>query len=449
MVPLTSGRGPVRRWIYFASPFLSFLVAGYLFLSHYPLYHRGKGPLRPLTTPSSPSGEIERPRIIAGLEDVHVVFKTGATEALAKVPVHFNTTLRYVPHFTLFSDYEEDIAGFHVYDVLRSVDAAIRNKHPDFELYRRLRDKGRETLSTLNTNSSNDVSTPAGKPNNPGWILDKWKFLPMMHETLGFRGNAKWYVFMEADTYILWENLVAWLENFDSSKPHFLGHQMQIGDIIFAHGGSGFVLSRAALERVVEYHSSRVKEWDTLTDDHWAGDAILGKALKDAGVNLLWSWPMLQGSTPWDFDHFSPGYQKLPWCYPPIAYHHMGSEDIRELWEFEERWSKKNGNLTLIHYRDVFQELTQPRFNATEEAWDNGSLDVAAGVETATECERHCAKDLECLQYSFGSKECRTSKVVRWGSRKPGVISGWMSERINETAAKLGDCEQTHWIRPE
>ncbi|EFQ98313.1 hypothetical protein MGYG_01346 [Nannizzia gypsea CBS 118893] len=446
MVPLKSGRRPLRRWIYLASPFLSFLVAGYLFLSNYPLYHKDNGALN---IPSSPAEEIERPRIIAGLEDVHVVLKTGATEALAKVPVHFNTTLRYVPHFTLFSDYEEDIAGFHVYDVLRSVDVAIKNKHPEFELYRRLRATGRETLSKLNTDPSNDVSTPAGKPKNPGWILDKWKFLPMMHETLRFRDDAKWYVFMEADTYIIWKNLVTWLENFDSSKPYYLGNQMQIGDTIFAHGGSGFVLSHAALKRVVEYHSSLVKEWDTLTAEHWAGDEILGKALNNAGVGLLWSWPMLQGSTPWNFDPFSSSYNKLPWCYPPIAYHHMGSEDIRELWEFEERWFKENGNSALLRHRDVFQKLTQPRFNTTGEDWDNDSLDIAAGVETATECERHCAKDLECLQYSFGGKVCRTSKVVQWGSRKPGMVSGWMSDKIDKAAAKLGACKQTDWIRPE
>lgn len=35
---------------------------------------------------------------------------------------------------------------------------------------------------------------------------------------------------------------------------------MQIGDVIFAHGGSGFVLSRPALRRIVAYHSARVAE---------------------------------------------------------------------------------------------------------------------------------------------------------------------------------------------
>lgn len=41
----------------------------------------------------------------------------------------------------------------------------------------------------------------------------------------------------------------------------------------------------------------------------------------EAGVPLLWSWPMLQGSTAWTFKHFPTMYiDKRPWCCPHIAY---------------------------------------------------------------------------------------------------------------------------------
>ena len=43
--------------------------------------------------------------------DILVVLRTGATESLEKVPVHFRTTLRCVPHFVIHSDLDEEIEG--------------------------------------------------------------------------------------------------------------------------------------------------------------------------------------------------------------------------------------------------------------------------------------------------------------------------------------------------
>lgn len=99
-------------------------------------------------------------------------------------------------------------------------------------------------------------------------------------------------------------------------------------------------------------------------------------------------------------------------------------------------------------YRDVFQKLMQPRFSQNEQDWGNESLDVVEGVGSVTDCETQCALDAECLQFSYEPGVCRTSTKARRGSRKPGVISGWMAERINQTVAQLGSCNRIDWIRP-
>ncbi|KAK2745317.1 hypothetical protein FQN55_006221 [Onygenales sp. PD_40] len=442
--------GQRRRWIYLVSLVFSVLAGCYLFWRTQSFtYYQGGKPNTPLNIPSTLPKTFTCPSI-PGLDDIHVILKTGATEALGKLPVHANTTLQCIPHYTIFSDYEEDISGLHVHDVLRGVDDKIKNTHPDFKLYTALRDSGRPALSTFDITANDDKSTPSGKPNNPGWLLDKWKFLPMMHETLKTRPSAKWYIFMEADTYIIWPNLLRWLATFNPNEPYYLGNQMQIGEVLFAHGGSGFVLSHAALTRVAEYHAPRVKEWDAFTDHHWAGDCVLGKALKDAGVGLLWSWPMMQGSTPWAFDHLSPKYGGVkPWCYPVVAYHHVTPDDIRGLWDFEQGWRDENGDKLLLH-SDVFRNLIQPRFNELEQDWDNGATDlVEEKVNSAADCAARCADDAECLQYSYEPGKCRTSKTARGGSgSKPGIISGWMAERINQTMTQLGSCERIDWIHP-
>ncbi|GAB1214131.1 hypothetical protein ATERTT37_003291 [Aspergillus terreus] len=382
----------------------------------------------------------------SGFKNIHVVLKTGATEAIPKLLIHFNTTLRCVQNYTIFSDYEDEISGVPIHDVLQGVDERIKSTHPDFKLYTHLRQSGKEALSTWDLHHE-DPSTPSGKPSNSGWILDKWKFLPMMHETLKARDDAAWYFFMETDTYVQWANLLNWLMRFNPDEPFYLGNQMQIGDVIFAHGGSGFVLSQPALKRVVDYHSTRVAEWDTYTDHHWAGDCVLGKALQDAGVGLLWSWPMMQGSNPWFFDYLSPAFGKTPWCYPPVTYHHMTPEGVQAMWDFEQMQSRQDREANVL-YRDVFQTLIQPRLSQNEPDWDNESPDVTEGVASVADCQAQCALDAECLQYSYELGRCLTSKLVRRGSHKPGVISGWMAERINQVVAELGPCQDINWIHP-
>ncbi|PGH08962.1 hypothetical protein GX51_01019 [Blastomyces parvus] len=441
---------PSRRRIYLLTLVFSLLGGSYLFSrTHGSAHYQGLK----LSTPffalfSSPPEDTQCPSI-PGLNDIHVVLKTGATEAQTKLPIHSTTTLQCIPHFTIFSDYEEEISGLHVYDVLRGVDDRIKSTNPDFELYTSLRDSGREAVSRWNV-IDND-STPRGKPNNPAWVLDKWKFLPMMHETLKARENASWYVFMEADTYIVWPNLLAWLRQFDANEPYFLGSAAMFGGFPFAHGGSGYILSHAALERVTEFHSTRVKEWDELTAQEWAGDYVLAKLLNDAGVGLHWSRPMLQGTTPWNFDYISSREGKLPWCYPPVTYHHMTPDDIRAFWDFERNWhrenEKKNGNTFLLH-RDVFQQLIKPWLNKVQQDWDNESTDIIKEVQNEKDCAARCVDDVECFQYSYEPGNCRTSKVAKGGVRKAGFVSGWMIERINQAVMRLGSCEEMEWIRP-
>ena len=47
-----------------------------------------------------------------------------------------------------------------------------------------------------------EVPNMSGKSENPGWKLDKWKFLPMINRTLQMRSDKHWYVFAEADTFV-------------------------------------------------------------------------------------------------------------------------------------------------------------------------------------------------------------------------------------------------------
>lgn len=120
----------------------------------------------------------------------------------------------------------------------------------------------------------------------------------MINATVAMYPDMKWYVFVEPDTYLVWSNLLKWLSGLDSTKPYYFGSEVQIGDDIFAHGGSAFVLSKPAMEMGASRYRQHSRDlWD-FTANHWAGDCVLGRVLHDAGVELTWSWPMFQGGNP-------------------------------------------------------------------------------------------------------------------------------------------------------
>ena len=64
--------------------------------------------------------------------------------------------------------------------------------------------------------------------------------------------NAKWYVLLDDDTFVIKASLLAVLGRLDPSEPHYLGNA--VGDFRgrFGHGGSGILISGAAMSQLFE-----------------------------------------------------------------------------------------------------------------------------------------------------------------------------------------------------
>ncbi|KAI1179540.1 hypothetical protein F4777DRAFT_435277 [Nemania sp. FL0916] len=390
---------------------------------------------------------------LEGLDDIFVTLRTGTTEAPKKLPAHYTTTLRCVPHYELYSDFEEVIEGKRVYDVLDEVNPDIVSTHADFVYYNRLRGKGRDAFtaeemaqwaSAKNTNSGRD---------SPGWRLDKWKFLPLADKALRIRPQAKWFVFMESDTYVLWKPLLAWLEHFDASKPWYLGQQMQIGDVIFAYGGAGFAISQPALQKVVEHRNKNLKFYDDFTAGHWAGDCVLGKALADVGVPLHWAYPTLssEGPAETDFESIFSGPEKQPWCYYAASYHHLPPSEYRTFYSFEQDWYQSN--TTLLRHKDVFRNYILPQLSTERDDWDNQSDKEDATASSFDACRNVCKNDPSCMQFSVSGYTCKTSSTLRLGHKPLAaerVKSGWMVDRFDAFSRRMDStCTKgKDWILP-
>jgi hypothetical protein len=395
-------------------------------------------------------------------KDILLVLRTGATESLQKLPIHFETTLQCIPNHVIYSDYSETIQGHRIHDVLDSVSSDIKATAPEFALYKTLQKSGRAGIQS----SKHHGSGPKGSLDNPAWKLDKFKFLPMVDRALKHQPKAKWFVFIEADTYLMWTNLLAYLSKLDDATELYIGKHMYIGSNLFAHGGSGFILSSPAAHKVVAHWRKYIAEYESYTVGQWAGDMVLGKVLKDVGIRLHSAFPHFQGDAVWalDYNSSSPeedGFRRL-WCYAPITYHHMSPGDIRNQWAIEQDWRRKGGEVIL--HRDVFRTFVWPRLTDRLDHWDNLSMRQEDGnVTSVEECQDVCKARKSCLQYRYTNGKCFTSDQIRlgedaskgcveysaaagkcirwneWVELDVNIQSGWIMERIPRYIAEMDD----------
>lgn len=425
------------------------------------------GDARPKLVQSFPSAHLLC-RGLPGANETLIIFRTSSTELEDRFAIHLNTSIRCMPNYLIFSDHEEHFHQERILDALADVDPEISQYNPDFELYRRLRHSGRAALDTAELAGPPDrFANLRGKQDIPGWKLDKWKFLPMVNRTLFKRPNMKWYVFIESDSFLMWSMLLQYLEKLDPAKPVYAGSQTYISNVLFAHGGSGFIVSQPALRMVVDHYTANKAAIESFTDEHWAGDCVLGKAFTDSGVPFTNVWPALQSDYPAQIPYSGVHVSSVSnetsrlWCYPTISYHHMSPVMISNLWHLEQQWLSrtvlvsiglwKTGNVevltvaqqstTILRHRDIFTHYVLPQMMSPREDWDNMS-DVEVGNATSSDqCRARCVLEQECRQYSLGKDgTCRIRVDLRLGTAEKGVSSGWIKHRIREFQRNMAPC---------
>ncbi|CAK1354717.1 hypothetical protein CB0940_01467 [Cercospora beticola] len=395
---------------------------------------------------------VGRCRHLPGADDTVVVMKTGGTELGHKLPIHLNTTLLCYPNKIIFSDYEEDFLDEHIFDALESVNEVTKSQHPDFELWRRLRNGGgRRALEPHELSGQvSKVGTSMGKTDNPGWRLDKWKFLPIVNRTLSEWPNKKWYIFVETDTFIHWQTLLNYLAALDHTRPYYIGGPMWIGDILFAHGGTGFVISKPALESVVSMFRGHQTEWEWFVNDFWAGDGVLGKAMIDSGTRMTHGWPIFQGDGIGSMDWTRNEGGRRLWCSPTASYHHLTPSVVEDLWRWEMDWmAQVDEPQAVLHHHDMYSMYLLPRIQKPRINWDNQCKDDKGPVADLEECRSICQQSRTCLQYSLSiDSRCLVSERPQLGEMAKGVESGWIADRMEQFAKEQEPCPhgEEAWI---
>ncbi|KAI0179589.1 glycosyltransferase family 31 protein [Hypoxylon sp. FL1284] len=294
-------------------------------------------------------------------DGVLLVMKTGATEAFDRIPTHLLTTLSCLPDFLMFSDMEQQIGPYHIYDALAEFEESAKAHNADFDLYRDQKECPVSQKSCVD----------AKRDGQKAWNLDKYKFLPMMEQTWRMRPGRDWYIFAEADTYVFWANVIHWLKNESRLNPHeklYLGSRSFIGGTPFAHGGSGYIISGTLLKHLIEFHPGVVDQYNVKGANECCGDLMLAQALDEyESVKMRQVWPMINGEKPSTLP-YGPGH----WCEPILTMHHMNAEEISSVWQFEQ--TRKTDRTLMI--KDLYDGLIRPKMQVSRQNWDNLSDDV-------------------------------------------------------------------------
>ena len=294
-------------------------------------------------------------------EDVLLIMKTGSTSMWKRLLVHLPTTFSEdrisKDNLVIYSDYPETVGDFSIIDVLANTSETARARS-DFEVYRTQVEFANNNVYAESAGVAGDNYGPPG-----GWVIDKYKFLPLIQHAGENWPKAKWYIYMEDDAYLFLPNVLAYLSTFDWQQPHYLGSYAAKSDVVFAHGGAGFALSRGAWEQSFGRNPNMAEDFNQYTADHCCGDQVLGLALNKYGVrfgeengNEKFTW----GFNP--VVHWNFGFSRWNWCEPLLSWHKVHNRDVARYFELEKSW---NFTVCTTFNERIFQPMTNPELLET------------------------------------------------------------------------------------
>ncbi|KAJ3057867.1 hypothetical protein HK102_010825, partial [Quaeritorhiza haematococci] len=271
-----------------------------------------------------------------------IAVKTGRDVIDKRLPIQLATFLSHARNVLILSDSNDrsEMNGIPVFNAL-NINRTLHNTNTN---------NGRADTSTQqpDSNAPGDMQEITPDTDSEGWRLDANKNLPGFRALFNHFPNAEWYIMIDDDSYLFLDNLDELLSPYDPSTPHYIGRanvfkgcdgvtEMGKGPF-FAHGGSGIVLSRGSLTRMVapftsstggdyqDHISTCIKKYN----DCWAGDIRVSLCLRDLGI-LLTTFTSFNGGSP----NNNYAFPRDP-CDRPVTFHHLPPNQISALWEVDD-----------------------------------------------------------------------------------------------------------------
>ena len=261
-----------------------------------------------------------------GADDALLVVRTRAGQAQQALPAHFESTFHCVRNYVIYSDAADKIEGYLTHDVLGDFDVKLREKIAESRPQRRSED---DTFKT-----SDPVLDSIFTAGNENWYNEKWKLIPILEKAFKAQPSAKWFIFINADSYIIWSNVLRWLEQYDSRKPIYFGEPMKNEEGVYGHSNAGYILSNAALRMVIEAIQRASRQLQVLVINNANEHRALETVMDHIHLQLSDAWPAIQNDSLESIDYAEPSV----WCTPAGFYQSMKRDETIDLWQFEQGW---------------------------------------------------------------------------------------------------------------
>ncbi|VVT46221.1 uncharacterized protein SAPINGB_P001106 [Magnusiomyces paraingens] len=353
----------------------------------------------------------------ANASTLFVMMKEGANVLWNRVPVHLLTSFTQIPYFALYADIGGSIAGHEVIDILANVTDETKSTK-DFQLYHKLN----------SIRDTNVILDPGELKVSGGWALDKYKNMPMLHHAYQTApSSVNWFIFMDGDSYFFWENLIEYLSTLDPTKPIYLGSPTSFRGVAFAHGGTGVVISRKAMDMTLGEHPEWVHELEEETSRSCCGDYMVGYMLKQANISLSKNEQnnvkkKFQGESLWSIEAGN-----HTWCDQIISFHHLSPLDVEILWEYERLIGpEKRKSIT---YSDIYRDFVQPYIVEERADWNNYAKDK-------TFSEDKDKKDIENKRKKEEEKRKREEEKKAKREAEKEEEAGGKKEKRDDTQGK-------------
>lgn len=373
-------------------------------------------------------------------EDIQVTLKTGGAVSEDRLRSHVDSVTACIPNLLVVSDMDQAIGMWHSHDVL--ADLAYVMSSEDLQVYQRQREDYFYRGKKLN-------------PTSQGWKLDRYKFLSMVEYAYAQNPNAKWYIFHEIDTLVVWSNVLQMLSRYDPRDPLYIGSPTKgrpLGLLwnsqatIFAYGGTGFILSVAGIENLLRdkepgsSHASQLlaTKYQRVVRDDCCGDSVLGWVAAQKDIRMLGLYPMFNPHALHDVPLGPGGF----WCQPVISFHRSHPEDMVRFWEWQNMRNRTRGRENTILFSDLISFFDFANCPVREN-WNNADLDGYDPPKnddhgSFEQCRNACHDHPDCLQFTHDGSRCRLMNSIKLGgSMEPSAhsssgqwIAGWDIEKI-------------------
>ena len=468
----------VRKSVFTALAFLIVSTCLYYYLA---LVHKGasdeKSQISAPDTATQNSSEPSSPALTSAKttndvspSDVLLLLKTGSSTLWRRVPFHLLTTFAngQIPNHVLYSDVNEQLSpDVRAIDVLANVTDAIRQHSPlAYDIYEKQQAVNPSNNYYEQAGLPGDaISSKVGSDGNPdGWVLDRYKFLPMLSHAWENWRDVKYYVYIEDDTYIFWPNVMRYLQTLLPSEIAYFGAFSGEGNATFAQGGSGIIFTKGLMRRVFGGDNvPTLERYGKLMTSACCGDMVLGKILRDYGVEVnrgTWGTLSFRPEPPW-----RTGFDERGWCLPIYTFHHVHQRDMAMLHALERSLlaARRNGVL----FRDVYLEMIAPHLDKDEISnWDNFAtqwtstpgnpfaqgwslaegldiLNSTSAYESKQGCRDACLTLESCLSWRYAEQSCTLDSAVIWGravyydTLEETLVSGWIRKRIEKSLLSI------------